>query len=453
MLNGKESSEKDSVISQAAKTSAPTIISCADIKRNEAVVGGLVDPSQSLVLLPLRSGDATLGLLGAIVSQSASLDISFLITISQQAVSAIENAQLREENRTWRERLDAVFERMAEPVLVFDHNGKLALLNDAAIELMGDRGVKEGDSIEDLAKKVQLSSSKGLIPSDETAAAQALEGNRVENYEENILLPNGDTRYYLTSAVPIDSAGGLKGAVVVWRDITYIKELERQRAEFLSMVSHELRTPLTSVLGYSQIMQRLIKQGIELNALEKPLEAVVDQTKRVNTLVEDLLDASRAEVGRLKIEAEKIDLASVIRKSVNDSVAADRNHQYVVELPPSIPPVRADPGRIEQVVRNLLNNAMKYSPAGTTITVRGIVEHRTVVVSVSDQGRGIAKEDIPTLFLPFHRVRQVAGREVKGMGLGLFISRSIIEALGGNIWVRSELGKGSTFCFSLPKAQ
>jgi signal transduction histidine kinase len=240
---------------------------------------------------------------------------------------------------------------------------------------------------------------------------------------------------------------------VVWRDITYIKELERQRSEFLSMVSHELRTPLTSVLGYSQIMQRLIKQGTALEKLEKPLAAVVDQTIRVNTLVEDLLDASRAEVGRLKVEAEKVELAAILQKSVNDSVASDRSHRYVLDLPPSIPPVRADPERIEQVIRNLLSNAMKYSSAGTTITMSASVEPQSVVVSVTDQGHGIAREDIPNLFLPFHRVHQAAGSEVKGMGLGLFISRSIVEALGGSIWVRSKLGKGSTFCFSLPKAQ
>ncbi|MDI7274550.1 MAG: ATP-binding protein [Anaerolineae bacterium] len=431
----------------------PEILQPQDVDPADPVIGFFARNDEPVVLVPIESAGRVVGLLGSAVRPEAAVDISFLVTMAEQAGSAIESARLREEMRTWRERLDAVFERMAEAVLVFDREGRLVLMNAAAEELLAERGVRVGDRIPDIVAKATLMVPRGRPePPEETSAARALRGERVENLEIDLPRPTGPTRHLLISGVPLVAAdGSIEGAVVVWRDITYIKELERMRAEFLSMVSHELRSPLTSILGYAQLIQRQIARGRPLTGLESRLQVIVDQAKRVNSLVEDLLEASRAEAGRLGLRIEEVDLAEIVRKSVEDSTRLSPAHRFRIELPPEVPRIRADPNRIEQVLKNLLSNAVKFSLPGTEVTVRLRVEPARQVISVTDQGVGIRREDLDAIFVPFHRVRQVGGREVKGIGLGLFISRSIVEAHGGDMWVESELGKGSTFYFSLPR--
>jgi len=449
---GKACARGETRATAAVEEGRPVVLQPSEIDPADPLLGAFAGEGEPVVLLPLRSGERMLGLLGSAVTPEASLDISFLVTAAQEAATAIETARLREETRTWRQRLDAVFTHMAEPVLVFDVAGRLVLMNRAAEELLTPKNVRLGDTVADVLTKAGLTDARGrrLTP-EETGIFRALRGERIDNLEEDLPLPAGPTRHLLVSAAPLGAPGRVEGAVVVWRDITYIKELERMRAEFLSMVSHELRSPLTSILGYAQLMQRELAKGGLPADLGARLQTIVDQSKRVNRLVADLLDASRAEAGRLALKTSEIDLGEIIRRTVADVSALAPDHRFRVEIPPDVPRVRADPDRLEQVLRNLLGNAVKFSPPDTLVTAGLRVEPQRVVVWISDQGRGIAKEDIETLFIPFHRVHEAGGREVKGIGLGLFISRSIVEAHGGDMWVESELGKGSTFYFSLPR--
>ena len=437
---------------QAAMGDRPLILQPSEIDPTDPVIGPFIRRGEAIVLLPLKSGARTLGLLGSAVAPEATGDISFLVTVAEQAAAVIETAHWREESRIWRQRLEAVFDRMAEAVLIYDREGRLALMNAAAEELFGPRNIQLGDSYAAVVAKAGLTDPQGhpLHP-EETGVSRALHGERIENLEEDLpAATGGRPRHLLISAVPLQSDSAIEGAATVYRDITYIRELERTRAEFLSMVSHELRSPLTSILGYAQLLERQTLRGEPPKDLAKRLGIIVEQAKRVNSLVEDLLEASRAEVGRLVLQMRPIDLPSIIRKAVGQFEVLSPDHRFRVEIPRQVPPIWADPDRIDEVVRNLLSNAVKFSGPGTEVTTRLVVEPERVVVSVSDQGMGIAREEIATLFLPFHRVRQVSGREIKGVGLGLFISRSIIEAHGGEMWVQSQLGKGSTFYFSLP---
>ena len=450
-LEGTECTGSASIACTAAMGDRPLTLQPHDIDPADPVLGLFAREEEPVALLPLRVGSRLLGLLGSAVAPERSLDLSFLITAAEQAAAASESARLRDETRTWRERLDAVFERMAEAVLVYDREGRLALMNAAAEELLAGRNVAVGDSVGEVVRKAGLTDARGRpLRAEEAGATRALRGERLDNLEEDLHTLSGSLRHLLVSAVPLRSDGLIQGAVVVYRDITYIKELERLRAEFLSMVSHELRSPLTSVLGYAQLLQREALKGKPPQDLESRLAVIVDQAKRMNALVEDLLEASRAEVGRLSMKKQAIDLPAIIRSTVGQMATLAPHHRFRLELPEGVPPLRADPGRIEQVLRNLLSNATKFSPSGSQVTVRLAVEEGRVVVSVTDQGVGISKEDMASLFLPFHRVRQAGGREVKGVGLGLYISRSIVEAHGGAMWVESQLGKGSTFYFSLP---
>ncbi len=450
-LAGTVCADSSSGSCRAAASDRPAILQPQEIDPRDPLIGVFAGQDESVILVPLRSGARILGLLGSAVTPEATLDISFLVTVAEQATTAIESARLREETRSWRQRLDAVFERMAEAVLVYDREGRLALMNAAGEELLAGRNVVLGDTIGEVTRKAGLTDARGRpLRAEEAGASRALRGERVDNLEEDLPTASGSPRHLLISAMPLRSNDQVQGVVVVYRDITYIRELERMRAEFLSMVSHELRSPLTSVLGYAQLLERQALKGEPPRDLEKRLSVIVEQTKRVNALVEDLLEASRAEVGRLAMNMKYIDLLAIIRNTVGQMATLARGHRFRLELPDEVPPLRADPGRIEQVLRNLLSNAVKFSPPASEITLRLAVEAGRVVVSVSDQGVGISKEDVATLFLPFHRVRQAGGREVKGIGLGLFISRSIVEAHGGDMWVQSQVGKGSTFYFSLP---
>jgi len=431
----------------------PLVLESREIDPADPVLGALAKGEQPVVLLPLKANSRALGLLGVAAALDTALEFSFLSTLAEQAAAAIESARLRDETRTWRERLDAVFERMAEAVLVFSREGRLALMNASAEELLGDRSVQMGDSVAEVVVKAGLCDPLGRpeVP-EQTAAARALRGERVENLEVDLPAPGHPARHLLVSAVPLRSNGQIQGAVVVWRDVTYVKELGTMRAEFLSMVSHELRSPLTSVLGFAQLLRRQLARGEAPRDIDRRLEIIVAQTKRINALVEDLLDVSRAEGGRLTLRRRCIDLPALIQGTVQDRADLAPDYCIRVELPAVPARIQADPGRIEQVLRNLLSNAVKFSAPGTEITARLQVLNGKAVVSVADQGLGIAREDIGTLFMPFHRIRQVRGREAKGIGLGLFISRSIVEAHGGEIWVHSQLGKGSTFYFALPLA-
>ncbi len=437
----------------AASGSVPVVLWPAQVDAADAVLGVLAGCERPVVLLPLRADGQLLGVLGSVVVPQATADLSFLLIAAEQAAGAIQSAWLREETHTWRRRLDAVFERMAEAVLIYDQEGRLVLTNAAGVELLGAGNAQLGDSIAELTLKAGLCDVRGQpLRPEQTGASRALRGERVDNLEENLRSRNGTLRHLLVSAVPLGSDGQVQGAVVVYRDITYIKELERMRAEFLSMVSHELRTPLTSILGYAQLLQRQsAKHGLP-QEVAKPLAAIVEQSRRVNALVEDLLETSQVEAGRLHLSREPIDLSAIIYQTARDAAVLAPEYRFIIDVPPEVPSLWADPRRIEQVLRNLFDNAVKFSPPGTQIALTVAVEKDHVAVSLSDQGMGIAKGDIPALFMPFHRVRQAEGREVKGVGLGLYISRSIVEAHGGALWVESQLGKGSTFHFSLPLA-
>lgn len=431
----------------------PLTLEPSDLDAADPVLGPFAAESEPVVLLPLRSAGQTLGLLGAAVPASALPDISFLGTMAEQASAAIEATHLRQETRTWRERLDAVFEQMSEPVMVYDREATLVLMNQAAGQMLAGRNVRLGDSLAQMLEKAGLRDPSGT-PVDPvlSAPARALAGERVVYQERSLLVTENAIRHLVTSAVPLIQDGRIEGAVVVWRDITYLKDLERERAQFLSMVSHELRNPLTTILGLAQIMQRDLQDGSgeKLNTAIESLEMVIDEARRMNLLVGDLMDASMAEGGRLTLTRQSVDLEALVRQVVDHFTSAAPEHHFVLEAAKGLPRVMADEGRLEQVLRNLVSNAVKYSPQASTVSVRARRDGGRAVISVSDQGSGIPREEMPALFMPFHRIQRKQTRGRPGVGLGLFISKSIIEAHDGAIWVDSEPGKGSTFSFSIP---
>lgn len=229
-----------------------------------------------------------------------------------------------------------------------------------------------------------------------------------------------------------------------------LRRLEEYRHDYISMISHDLRTPLTSVMAYGQLLRRSLQEkGLEREA--KHAEAVLTGAKRMNDMINDLLETTRAENGELDLQVEPVNLADLVSSllaRVEDTFQRGRVRLVWVGTQRQVP---ADPGRIERVVENLVSNALKYSPSDSQVTVRVETGSDFVQLSVVDKGHGIPVEDLPHVFDRFYRSRSIA-RKREGLGLGLYISRLIVEAHGGRIWAESEVGKGSSFHVWLPAA-
>ncbi|MBV8517219.1 MAG: GAF domain-containing protein [Acidobacteria bacterium] len=231
-----------------------------------------------------------------------------------------------------------------------------------------------------------------------------------------------------------------------------VEDLSRLKDEFLSIASHELRTPVTSIKGYTQLAKMLIKEG-DLSTSEEYLDIALDQIDRMSRLILELLDVSRIETGRLEIRREPIAWSHFVRDVVHRHHTAVSDRRFHVSVPDDDKIVTGDRDRLEQVLGNLLENAVKYSPDGSDITVTVEDKGEAFVTAVCDRGIGIPADELGQVFERFHRGRQVSSTNYGGLGLGLYITKQIIERHGGAIWVESKEGQGTRFFFSLPAAE
>jgi PAS domain S-box-containing protein len=228
-----------------------------------------------------------------------------------------------------------------------------------------------------------------------------------------------------------------------------VEDLSRLKDEFLSIASHELRTPVTSIKGYTQLAKTLIREN-DLATSEEYLDIALDQIDRMSRLILELLDVSRIETGRLEIRREPIQWSTFVRDVVHRHHTAVSDRRFHLNVPDGARTVNGDRDRLEQVLGNLLENAVKYSPEGSEIFVGVDDRSGEVVTSVCDRGIGIPADEINQVFERFHRGRHVSSTNYGGLGLGLYITKQIIERHGGSIWVESREGSGTTFYFSLP---
>jgi signal transduction histidine kinase len=228
-----------------------------------------------------------------------------------------------------------------------------------------------------------------------------------------------------------------------------LEDLSRLKDEFLSIASHELRTPVTSIKGYTQLSKMLIKEG-DLSTSEEYLDIALDQIDRMSRLILELLDVSRIETGRLEIRREPIVWAQFVRDLVHRHHTAVSDRRFHVSIPNDDRIVTGDRDRLEQVLGNLLENAVKYSPDGSDVTVTVEDKSDSFVTAVCDRGIGIPTDELAQVFERFHRGRHVSSTNYGGLGLGLYITKQIVERHGGTIWVDSKEGQGTTFYFSLP---
>ena len=277
---------------------------------------------------------------------------------------------------------------------------------------------------------------------------QLREGGLLEA-EIELLRPNGQTVPVWAKAVRL--AGQKTGditTVVYLRDIADRRKIDEMKDEFVGLVSHELRSPLTVIIG---ALNTAISEGPRLSQKEtrQLLEDAAFEAEQLSHLVGNLLELSRAQANRLFLHVEPVNLAKAAHKVIGSIERQSSKHKFIVDLPRKLPPVSADQLRLERILYNLLENGVKYSPEGSEITVSAKRDAGHLVVSVSDQGPGISKEDQAKLFKPFQQLGNPMLDHTKGAGLGLLVCRRLVEAHGGRIWIESEPGHGATFNFTL----
>ena len=334
---------------------------------------------------------------------------------------------------------DALFDSMAEGFLLLDEAGRIQLANRAFIKLFGlGTDIRSRTIIEAL----RFHELAGLVGSL-TAESPELE-------HELKLSPPNERWLQVSAAAIFNQRGGRQGTILVFHDLTRLKQLESARKEFVANVSHELRTPLSLIKGYVETLLDGARDNPEVAV--KFLQTIDRNAERLKLLIEDLLTISELESGRVKLNLQAVALVPLIEKVFAD--LRNRALARCVNLLNQIPDmtVRADPDRLEQVLGNLVDNAIKYGRADGTVTVGGkVLEDGQVELFVQDDGPGIPIEALDRVFERFYRVDKARSREQGGTGLGLSIVKHIVQSHGGKVWAKSEPGQGSRFCFTLPQ--
>jgi signal transduction histidine kinase len=254
----------------------------------------------------------------------------------------------------------------------------------------------------------------------------------------------------ITYAPLLNDQGALRNIIVTVRDITRFRTAEEIKTTFISIISHELKTPVALIKGYASTLRR-DDASWDRAEVADGLGVIEDEADRLASMIEDLLDASRLQAGGLKLSLADVSLAAVAERQAERFRLQSDKHTIVVDFPADFPPILADETRIEQVISNLVSNAIKYSPGGE-IRISGRFQPEQVTLCVRDEGPGIDPADMPYIFDRFYRADRAA-RRTKGAGLGLYLARAVVEAHGGRIWVARQSEKGTQICLSLPRQE
>jgi two-component system phosphate regulon sensor histidine kinase PhoR len=359
--------------------------------------------------------------------------------LQQQIHAETEDSRRRQQQTT----IDAqaqqqvLFNSMLEGLLLLDRNRKIYLANRAFKNLFGLKIELRGKTVMEALRFHELDELVKRVEADQ----------QVFNYE--LKLPELNERWLQVNAAVINnSAGEREGTILVFHDLTRLKQLERTREEFVANVSHELRTPLSLIKGYVETLLDGARNDPAI--AERFLKIIERNTQRLDLLIQDLLTISALESERIKLNLQPVELRPLVEKIFSDlkPPADNKNIELSDELPELT--ATADVNRLEQVLANLVDNAIKYGRAQGKVVVGGKkLDDGKLEIFVQDDGPGIPAEALDRVFERFYRVDKARSRDQGGTGLGLSIVKHIVQAHGGEVWVKSELGKGATFFFTL----
>jgi PAS domain S-box-containing protein len=351
-----------------------------------------------------------------------------------------------------RDRLREILDGLPSGVFIMASDRRLELANASFVDLVyGGRPPSAMLPIYD--RDFTLLRADGApLPLDERPAVRALRGERVRNSQLLLERAGGERLPVTVHAAPMREDADLSArAIVVMEDVTQLRQAEQLKDDFLALISHEFRTPLTAIHGGA----RLLESGadvLDAQTRQEVLGDVVAESARLDRMLGNILTLANVMAGRLPVVTEPVLLTPLAQTVVHEVQPRSPSHAFAVAVPPDLPAVEADPDLLEQVLRNLFENAVKYSPAGGEIRVTATWDTEGIALHVADQGIGIAPEHVGSVF---ERFRRVGGDPtVRGMGLGLYLSRHLVEAQGGRIAASSPgLGLGTVFTVTLPVAR
>ena len=402
--------------------------------------------------LPLIAQGAVLGVIFVFRSYKGSFsseDRALLQAFAAQAAIAVQNAGLYTQVAEQKQFLDAVLESSADGIFILDPSYRFRRFNRSCTRLTG-YSLNEviGRRYDEIIQWKQR--ERGLTFEEAEAGAWPLT-SQATLYNEGDLQTKegGQVSVGITYAPILSSEGNLLNVVANIRDITKFREAEELKSTFISIISHELRTPVAVIKGYVGTLRREDADW-DPNVVDDSLAVIEEETDRLTHLIDDLLEASRLQAGALVLNRSEVEIDQLAERIVSRFQTQTSKHTFEVNFPPEVPMVYADEERITQVINNLLSNAVKYSAKGGTIRIDGQIKPNEVLICVTDEGPGIAPEDIPRIFDRFYRSEDVASK-TKGAGLGLYLAKAVVEAHGGRIWVDDRLHHGASICFSLPR--
>ena len=367
-----------------------------------------------------RSGDALEALASSLNQTAARLDRTIRTLTEERNLSS------------------AILGSMVEGVAVVNASERLLFANRGFAEILDlDVPPQSGSALVEIVRQTELLE----------AVREVLKGQpRVEAE-----IVTGTLRqHFFAVTVAAVSAAETSGAVIVLHDITDLRKLERVRRDFVANVTHEFKTPLTAIQGFAETLLG--------GAIDDPqnrlrfLEIILEHSRRLARLTDDLLKLSKMDADRLELEIRRLSVSQFVESCIETTQrpAAEKDLRISVNLPQDVPDIAADRRRLAEVLQNLLDNAMQYTPTGGQIMVSAASDDSEVTFTVSDTGIGIPQSDQPRIFERFYRVDVARSREVGGTGLGLAIAKHLVEVHGGRIWVESEVGQGSQFYFTVP---
>ena len=432
-------SHLDPQILQMAQGQERIVLSNLSRTRTLDLDANLPQPA-ALLAVPMRHENRYYGVMWAAYDKPRTFseaDVRFVSTLAGQAALATVNAHLFLSVEASRRQLEAILNSTPDPVLVIDPQGRLMLANPAAGKAVGmDVPQSMGEPIDKLIQQQPL--------------LDLLKETQDERKSVEIAFPGGRT--YLATASSVMAEGRPVGRVCVLRDVTHFKELDSMKSEFVATVSHDLRSPLTLMRGYATMLEMV---GQINEQQQGYVRKIISGVENMSRLVNNLLDLGRIEIG-VGLQVENVSVRDIVERVAGalQLQAAQKNITLSAEPASNLPAaIEADQALLHQGVYNLVENAIKYTPAGgrVTLSVRATSVH--MLFEIRDNGIGIAPADMPRLFEKFYRGNQREARAQHGSGLGLAIVHSIAERHGGKVWVESELGKGSSFFLQVPLTQ
>lgn len=410
------------------------------IETGEAVVEGGLQKIQTsylvnaLIYVPIFSHDKVIGVLGVdnreAGRQLEEQHVPLLQALADYASVAMENARLYSETEVERTKLKRIITQTREGVLVVDQELKIILVNPTLCQIF------DLDENEIMGKLVnQVIEHKELVAA---LKGQVQDPDRIE-------VEHGETKVYKVQISEIPEVG----MVATLHDISYLKELDRLKTDFLNTVSHDLRSPLTAILGYMELIQRTGEINDEQKQYFTKVETSVDN---ITELISDLLDLGKIEVGVMS-DVKNIPMSQILNDVAEDlqTQADDRKQNFNINVNDNLPAVNGSAVQLRQVFNNLIGNAIKYTPVGGKIDFNAEKENGQLIIRVIDNGPGISADEQPKIFDEFYRAKDVP-KNVAGTGLGLAITKRIVDNHNGRIWVTSD-GDGSTFTVVLPVGQ